>query len=421
MDERQWLLGNRRVRRSNWMCHAGGLGLFRAIYTATGHKCEENHVKNLKAALRTLSRAMSISQSMMRIINGKVVYLFKITDEIGSKLNVLAKDLKIVDDTFSVWQTQLKRFANTVRCHEGLTMEFLSKYTAGLSRAFVAFLRLFEIQDTLSLVSHLNGKTLIGYSDLPKFVASHLSAKLVVDPSLKLTVSALEEGLSVLASPMVDVEHDGRNLTVDILLLAPLIGDQNDLCVVERLTSLKFNISGKCFTGPVQHTNLALISCPKSKQVVSFEALDRCFSSEVGFLCPKNVLKSVSSLQWLGFAWNPDLKLSFPRNHQPAPDCDHIHPLIHLGGRYFLSTTSGTLTLNTGGLLSVSTLAVYNFPCNVSFVGMKASLATCPERLFGVTTCVFNLYDYLCSMGPEFRRHNSITVASRVSCDPASC
>ena len=335
MDERQWLLGNRRVRRSNWMCHAGGLGLFRAIYTATGHKCEENHVKNLKAALRTLSRAMSISQSMMRIINGKVVYLFKITDQIGSKLNVLAKDLKIVDDTFSAWQTQLKRFANTVRCHEGLTMEFLSKYTAGLSRAFVAFLRLFEIQDTLSLVSHLNGKTLIGYSDLPKFVASHLSAKLVVDPSLKLTVSALEEGLSVLASPMVDVEHDGRNLTVDILFLAPVIGDQNDLCVVERLTSLKFNISGKCFTGPVQHTNLALISCPKSKQVVSFEALDRCFSSEVGFLCPKNVLKSVSSLQWLGFAWNPDLKLSFPRNHQPAPDCDHIHPLIHLGGRYF--------------------------------------------------------------------------------------
>ena len=24
---------------------------------------------------------------------------------------------------------------------------------------------------------------------------------------------------------------------------------------------------------------------------------------------------------------------------------------------------------------------MYNFPCNVSFVGMKASLATCPERL----------------------------------------
>ena len=50
---------------------------------------------------------MSISQSMMRIINEKVVYLFKITDQIGSKLEVLPQDLKIVDDTFSVWQTQL--------------------------------------------------------------------------------------------------------------------------------------------------------------------------------------------------------------------------------------------------------------------------------------------------------------------------
>ena len=67
-------------------------------------------MKNFKAALRTLSHAMSISRSIMRIINGKMVYLFKITDQIGSKWNVLAQDLKIIDDTFSVWQTQLERF-----------------------------------------------------------------------------------------------------------------------------------------------------------------------------------------------------------------------------------------------------------------------------------------------------------------------
>ena len=53
---------------------------------------------------------MTISQSMRCIINEKVVYLFKITDQIGSKLEVLPQDLKIVDDTFYVWQTQLKRF-----------------------------------------------------------------------------------------------------------------------------------------------------------------------------------------------------------------------------------------------------------------------------------------------------------------------
>ena len=77
-----------------------------------------------------------------------------------------------------------------------MTMDFLSKYSAEVNRAFAAFLRLFEIQDTLSQITQLNGKTLVGYSDLPKFISSHLSAKLLIDPSLKLTITALEEGLS---------------------------------------------------------------------------------------------------------------------------------------------------------------------------------------------------------------------------------
>ena len=259
-------------------------------------------------------------------------------------------------------------------------MDFLSKYSAEVNRAFAAFLRLFEIQDTLSQITQLNRKTLVGYSDLPKFISSHSSAKLLIDPSLKLTITALEEGLSVLASPMIDVEHDGRDLNVNILLLVPEIVNEENFCVVEHLTPLKFNLSGSCFNGPVQQTNLALITCPNSKQIVSIEALDRCFSSEVGFLCPTNVLRTLSSLQWLGFAWNPELKLSFPRNHLPAPNCDHIQPFVHLGGRYFLSTTSGTIVTNTG-YLDITPLAVYNFPCNVTFTGMKTSLATCPESL----------------------------------------
>ena len=380
VEERQWLMDKKRLPRSNWMCHAGVFGLFRAIYKGTGHKCEPNHVENLKGTLKVLARGLAVSQLLTRVVNGKVVYLFKVTDQMNSKLDVLAQDLKIVDSTFSFWQKQLKNFAKSVRCHGDLTMEFLCKYTAEINRAFVALLRLFEIQDALSQVSQLNEKTLIGYSDLPKFVSSHLSAKLTIDPSLKLTVTALEEGLSVLASPMIDIEHEGDGLIVNILMLAPEIKDLNSFCVLEHLTPLKFNLSGKCFTGPVQHTNLALITCPNSKQIVSVEALDRCFSSEIGFLCPKNVLRTVTSLQWLGFAWNPDLKLSFPRNHVPAQNCEHIHPLVHLGGRYFLSTTTGTITLNSGEL-NISPRAVYNFPCNVSFVGMKASLATYPQRL----------------------------------------
>ena len=85
-------------------------------------------------------------------------------------------------------------------------------------------------------------------------------------------------------------------------MLAPEIASKNNFCVVEHLNPLKFNLSGICYTGPVRQTNLALITCPNSKQVVTLEALDMCFSSEIGFLCPKNVLRSVSTLQWLGFA-----------------------------------------------------------------------------------------------------------------------
>ena len=319
VDERQWLQSKHRHRRSNWMCHAGVFGLFRAIYTGTGHKCEPNHVVNLKQTLKVMTNAMSLTQNLVRVVNGKVVYLFKITDQMNSKVNVIPDDLKRIDASFLDWEKQLNTFSNSVKCQEGLTMEFLSKYSAEVNRAFAAFLRLLEIQDTLNQVSRLNGKTLVGYSDLPKFVSSHLSSKLVLDPSLGLTISVLEQGLSVLASPMVDVEHDGKDLGINILVLAPEISDKNNFCVVEHLSPLKFNLSNKCFTGPVRQTNLALITCPNSKQVVSIEALDKCFSSEVGFLCPKNVLKTISSLQWLGFPWNPELKLTFSRNHQPTP------------------------------------------------------------------------------------------------------
>ena len=91
---------------------------------------------------------------------------------------------------------------------------------------------------------------------------------------LKLTVTTLEHGLSVLASPMVDVEHDARDLNVNILFLAPEIATKSNFCVVEHLTPLKFNLSGTCFAGPVRQTNLALITWPNLKQTVTVDSLD---------------------------------------------------------------------------------------------------------------------------------------------------
>ena len=202
----------------------------------------------------------------------------------------------------------------------------------------------------------------------------------MADDTLRSTVSALKRGLSVLASPVVDVKHDGRGLNVNILVIAAEILSSNNFCVVEHLSPLKFNLSGTCYTGPVRQTNLALITFPDSKSIVPLEALVRCFNSEVGFLCPKNVLKSLTSLQWLGFTWNPELKISFSRNHMPASSCEHLQPLVHLGGRYYLSTTSGTIS-TSNGRMDISTLAVYNLPCNVSIDDYEMALSTCPERL----------------------------------------
>ena len=76
-------------------------------------------------------------------------------------------------------------------------MEFFSKYAAEMKCAFVAFLRLFEIQDILNQIFHLNSKTLIGYSDIPEFVSVQLSSRLIADDTLPSIVSTLKRGLPV--------------------------------------------------------------------------------------------------------------------------------------------------------------------------------------------------------------------------------
>ena len=95
----------------------------------------------------------------------------------------------------------------------------------------------------------------------------------------------------------------------------------------------------------------------------------------------------IRNIPWLGLPWNPDLRLSVPRHHVPAANCDGLHPLVFLVGRHFLSTTLGTLNLNSG-TFEISPLVIYNFPCNVSFDGMKTGLTPCPKSL-GITLPIF--------------------------------
>ena len=60
VDEHRWLQAKDRSRHSNWMCHAGVFGLFKAIYEGTGHRCEPNQVAHLKETLSEVTRAMCI-------------------------------------------------------------------------------------------------------------------------------------------------------------------------------------------------------------------------------------------------------------------------------------------------------------------------------------------------------------------------
>ena len=86
-------------------------------------------------------------------------------------------------------------------------MEFLSKYSAETNRVFSAILRLIEVQNTFAQVSKLNKENLVGYADLPNFITSQLSIELGNYESMRLTIKALQQGLSVLPRPLIDFEH----------------------------------------------------------------------------------------------------------------------------------------------------------------------------------------------------------------------
>lgn len=143
---------------------------------------------------------------------------------------------------------------------------------------------------------------------------------------------------------------------------------------------MKFNSSNVCYTGPITKSNLALITCPNSRQLITTEVLHQCYHDSSAFICPLNVLTTATDVTWLGFPFNPDTKLTFPRNHVQATDCSNLHPLVHLGGHEFLATSTVVLPLSSGPLVT-SPLAVYSLPCNESFHGIVTGIGTCPQSM----------------------------------------
>lgn len=378
--EKMFLTDGSRTRRSSFLCHAGLLGILRKIYESLGHSCETNHITNLKDTLRHLSNSIKTSQSMMHVLNGKLVYVLKATDSLTTKLNRLSQDLKIVDNTFTAWQSQLNKFAAENSCHDAILLEFLSKHSNAVNRAFATLLRLTEMQDVLHQFSTLESKTLFGFPHLPPFLHPQIISRLALDPTMTFTSQALSEGFPLLINPMVDIEHQGTHIEAGVLLTIPEIASLNSFCTIEYLSPIKFNSSNVCYTGPVTKLNLVIITCPNSRRLITTEALQKCYRGTNALICPANILNLATNISWLGYPFNRDTKLTFPRNHVPAKDCSNLHPLLHLGGRSFLATTTMVLPLSTGAV-TTSPLTIYEIPCNVSFAGMVTGLGRCPQHI----------------------------------------
>lgn len=61
----------------------------------------------------------------------------------------------------------------------------------------------------------------MGYSNLPRSVATEISALLDADNSMALTENALKEGFPLLVNPLVNTEHTGKQLDLSILFMVP--------------------------------------------------------------------------------------------------------------------------------------------------------------------------------------------------------
>ena len=60
--------------------------------------------------------------SMTKILQGKTVYLAKITDTVVTKVNNLQSCLRYIDKVFLAWQGKLTQFADHENCHFNLSL-----------------------------------------------------------------------------------------------------------------------------------------------------------------------------------------------------------------------------------------------------------------------------------------------------------
>ena len=160
--EKTWLHSAKRSRRSPpWACTAGLGGITRYFYTAFGGSCDSGEVSGLIDVLTEFATLVNTVHAMAKTIQGKTIYLVKITDKLVTKVNNPQSALGNVGKTLATWQTQLQQFATHKNCHFNNFMEFLSKFSLEVTRTFSTLLRFTESMIFyIHLTNYMNSKLL---------------------------------------------------------------------------------------------------------------------------------------------------------------------------------------------------------------------------------------------------------------------
>ena len=169
-----------------------------------------------------------------------------------------------------------------------------------------------------------------------------------------------------------------------------------------------------------------LVTCPTQSYFVNPAALRKGYTSEV-VLCSKALLLKATHTDWLGIAWTLRSRLTFQRNHKRATDCNGLKPLLHLGARYYLSTTFHTITLHTAAgttsSVSLTPLSILHVTCNSSLEDQEIGLGKCPPTMeFSPPIFQSNQFSYVpwqpATNDTTFQLHyNSVTVLPPLSFD----
>ena len=240
--------------------------------------------------------------------------------------------------------SKTEAFSAQKNCHVSNFLEFLSKFSLEVTRTFSTLFRFIEINDILHQTHKLPNKQLVGFDDLPSFLATEIQLCLKTVPSLHATADTLDAGFPLLIEPLVDYQYQpSKSLGVIILYTVPELHNDRTICTIEYLLPLKYNVSGICYHGPIIRDELALLRCQNSEYILKKSLLDKSFHSSTTFVCPQHILQLVNNTDWLGLPWHRNTKLNFARQHQKAQDCTNLHELFHLGGRFYLSTQQGIL------------------------------------------------------------------------------